>query len=174
VAVSVPPASAPTLTVPVYNGSGSYTVSWSAVKEALSYTLQQQTNGGAWATIQNSSALSIVISGNAYATYGYQVQACDVGGCSAWSPVGTISVASSPLMPSFTYILNGLGVKFTDTSTDSAGTITTHHWVFGDGGSSTAVNPSHLFLGAGPRTVSETVTDNVGNTQTYIATVTVR
>ena len=174
IAVSVPPASAPTLTVPVYNGSGSYTVSWSAVKEALSYTLQQQTNGGAWVTMQNSSALSLAITGNAYATYGYQVQACDVGGCSAWSPVGMISVAPSPLVPSFTYIVNGLGVKFTDTSTDSAGTITTHHWVFGKNSSSTLANPSNFFPMAGSYTVSETVTDNVGNSQEYIATVTVR
>jgi PKD repeat protein len=125
-------------------------------------------------TIQNNAALSMAITGNAYATYGYQVQACDVGGCSAWSPVGTISVASSPLVPSFTYTASGLLGKFTDTSIDSAGTITMRHWVFGNGSTSALANPSNYFPKAGSYSVSETVTDSVGNSQTYIATVTVR
>jgi pseudomonalisin len=72
--------------------------------------------------------------------------------------------APSPLVVNFSETGSGLGIKFTDTSTDSAGTITSHTWNFGDGGSSAAANPSHLFPGAGVYSVSETVSDTGGYT----------
>jgi len=67
--------------------------------------------------------------------------------------------APSPLVASFSETATGLIAKFTDHSTDSGGTITTHVWAFGDGGTSTAASPSHLYPKAGTYTVSETVSD---------------
>ncbi len=46
---------------------------------------------------------------------------------------------------SFTSSVNGLTASFTDTSTDSDGTIASRSWSFGDGASSTATNPSHTY-----------------------------
>ena len=63
---------------------------------------------------------------------------------------------------SFTDTVSGLTVNFTDTSTDSDGSIASHSWAFGDGGTSTAVNPSHTYAAGGTYTVTETVTDNGG------------
>jgi pseudomonalisin len=79
----------------------------------------------------------------------------------------------SPLVASFSESSSELTAKFTDHSTDSAGTITSHVWAFGDGGTSTATNPSHTFLRTGAFSVSETVSDNAGYTIAKTTTVTI-
>ncbi|MFC5741496.1 pre-peptidase C-terminal domain-containing protein [Dyella tabacisoli] len=60
----------------------------------------------------------------------------------------------------FSFVANGLAVNFTDSSTDSGGTITSHSWNFGDSTSSTATSPSHTYAAAGTYSVTETVTDS--------------
>ncbi|MER3546125.1 MAG: xanthorhodopsin [Rhodanobacteraceae bacterium] len=60
----------------------------------------------------------------------------------------------------FSFTTNGLTANFTDTSTDSGGTIGSWSWTFGDGGTSTTQNPSHTYAAAGTYTVTETVTDS--------------
>ena len=65
---------------------------------------------------------------------------------------------------SFSFTTSGLTATFTDTSTDSGGTIGSHSWNFGDGATSTATNPSHTYAAAGTYTVTETVTDSVNST----------
>jgi xanthomonalisin len=67
-----------------------------------------------------------------------------------------------PLVVSFSVTSSGLIARFTDTSTDSAGTIVSRAWNFGDGGTSTAASPSHLYSRAATYNVTETVTDNAG------------
>jgi subtilase family serine protease len=81
--------------------------------------------------------------------------------------------APSPLVPDFSVTTSSLIAKFTDHSTDSAGTITSHLWSFGDNGTSTAANPSHVYPKAGVYTVSETVTDNAGFALAKTTTVTI-
>ncbi len=64
-----------------------------------------------------------------------------------------------------------LTVNFTDQST---GSITSWAWTFGDGGTSTAQNPSHQYTSAGSYTVSLTVTGpggSDGETKTNYVTV---
>ncbi len=64
-----------------------------------------------------------------------------------------------------------LTVAFTNSST---GSITSYAWTFGDGGTSTAASPSHIYAAAGVYTVSLTVTGPGGsNTQTRSNYVTV-
>ena len=60
----------------------------------------------------------------------------------------------------FSFTTNGLTASFTDSSTDSGGTIGSHSWTFGDGGTSTATNPTHTYATAGTYSVTETVTDS--------------
>ncbi|HEY8586739.1 MAG TPA: hypothetical protein VIL60_08455, partial [Rhodanobacter sp.] len=98
--VTHPPASAPTLSVPTSSASGSYTVSWGVVSSATSYTLQEQVNGGSWTTIQSSSATSKALSGKGNGSYGYRVQACNAGGCGAWSSTSSTTVLLPPAAPS--------------------------------------------------------------------------
>jgi hypothetical protein len=45
-------------------------------------------------------------------------------------------------------------------STDPDGTVASYSWNFGDGGNSTAANPSHTYTSAGTYTATLTVTDN--------------
>jgi YD repeat-containing protein len=94
--VTLPPSGAPSLSTTSLSNNGSYTVSWTSVATTTSYTLQQQVNGGTWTTIQSSAATSWTASGEGDGTYAYRVEACTVGGCSAWSNTGTTTVDYSP------------------------------------------------------------------------------
>ncbi|ROU07453.1 S8 family peptidase [Lysobacter enzymogenes] len=73
----------------------------------------------------------------------------------------------------FSSSANGLTVSFTDSSSDSDGSIASRSWDFGDGTTSTATNPSKTYSAAGTYTVKLTVTDNAGASNTKTATVTV-
>ncbi|MEH6420656.1 M12 family metallo-peptidase [Pseudomonas sp. CGJS7] len=73
----------------------------------------------------------------------------------------------------FSSSTSGLTANFTDSSTDSDGSIASRSWNFGDGTTSTATNPSKTYSAAGTYTVTLTVTDNGGATHTKTASVTV-
>jgi len=74
---------------------------------------------------------------------------------------------------SFGSSTSNLTASFTDSSTDSDGTITGWAWTFGDGGTSSAQNPSHTYGSAGTYSVTLTVTDNGGLTDSATQNVTV-
>ena len=68
-----------------------------------------------------------------------------------------------------------LTVLFVDQSTPGSIDLTNWHWDFGDGLSSTARNPSHVYTAAGSYRVTLTVTSRLGNdTETKIDFITVR
>ena len=100
---------------------------------------------------------------------------------SAFSQVGVTASGTNcggggtntPPAANFTSSASGLTVQFTDTSTDSDGTIASRSWNFGDGTTSTAASPSKTYAAAGTYTVSLTVTDDDGATNTRTASVTV-
>jgi xanthomonalisin len=80
---------------------------------------------------------------------------------------------NQPPVANFSYTTNALVANFTDSSTDSDGTIASHAWTFGDGGTSTSANPSHTYSAAGTYSVTETVTDDDGATASKTASVSV-
>jgi len=94
---------------------------------------------------------------------------------------GYIDVTSVPVPPTAQFSgtpregVMPLTVQFTDQSSlGSATTFTSHSWTFGDGGTSTATNPSHIYLLAGTYNVTLTVTTADGSnsaTQTGYITV---
>lgn len=57
-------------------------------------------------------------------------------------------------------------VDFTDASVDGGRAITSHAWNFGDGATSTDASPSHTYSTSGVKTVTHTVTDTEGYTDT--------
>jgi subtilisin family serine protease len=75
---------------------------------------------------------------------------------------------------SFTYACTDLTCSFTDTSSDSDGTIAGRSWAFGDGTTSTDTNPSHTYEADGTYTVTLTVVDDGGATGTTSHSVTVQ
>jgi PKD repeat protein len=63
--------------------------------------------------------------------------------------------------------------NFTDTSTDADGTIVAWHWNFGDGFASAVQSPAYTYDAGGTYTVSLTVTDDDGATDTVSHDLTV-
>ncbi|MCB1045055.1 MAG: pre-peptidase C-terminal domain-containing protein [Acidobacteria bacterium] len=107
-------------------------------------------------------------------TYTITLTVTDNGGLtdSASSNV-TVTAPNIPPTASFTQSINNLSVNFTSTSTDQDGTITSHSWNFGDGSTSSSTNPSRTYASAGTYTVSLTVTDNGGLSNTTSKSITV-
>ncbi len=73
----------------------------------------------------------------------------------------------------FSVATSGLTATFTDSSSDVGGTINSHAWNFGDGGTSAVTSPTHTYASAGTYTVTETVSDNSGATASKSSAVTV-
>ncbi|WP_343225255.1 proprotein convertase P-domain-containing protein [Agrilutibacter solisilvae] len=82
-------------------------------------------------------------------------------------------MANAAPTANFTSSTSNLTASFTDTSTDTDGTIVSRASNFGDGATSTATNPSRTYAAAGTYTVTLTVTDDDGATNTKTASVTV-
>ena len=76
------------------------------------------------------------------------------------------STVNAPPVADFSYGCTDLECVFTDESTDSDGTIASHSWDFGDGATSAEQNPTHAFAEEGTYTVSLTVTDDGGASNT--------
>jgi len=69
---------------------------------------------------------------------------------------------SQPLQPNFTFVANGLGVDFTDTTQGNQGA--PQVWDFGDGNTGTGSPVHHDYAAAGNYAVTLTVTDSTGKT----------
>ena len=81
--------------------------------------------------------------------------------------------SNNPPTANFSDTCTDLSCTFTDGSSDSDGSITSHSWNFGDGSSSSNPNPSHSYASAGTYTVTLTVTDDDGATDSASQSVTV-
>ncbi|MDB6163954.1 MAG: hypothetical protein JWL98_1386, partial [Xanthomonadaceae bacterium] len=86
---------------------------------------------------------------------------------------GTATTGNVAPVANFSFTTSGLVATFTDSSTDSDGTIASRSWTFGDGGTSTATSPSHTYAAGGTYSVTETVTDNGGLSNSKTSSVTV-
>ena len=89
-----------------------------------------------------------------------------------------IPVASSPnIAPAVSFDADPtigdapLAIQFTDTSIDPDGTVVSWNWEFGDGGTSTAQNPTHTHNNAGTYTVTLQVTDDDDTTDSASTTI---
>ena len=80
---------------------------------------------------------------------------------------------NAPPTANFSFSTNALTANFTDSSSDSDGSIASRSWTFGDGSTSTATNPSHAYASAGTYSVKLSVTDNGGTTSSITKSVTV-
>ena len=180
------PPSAPALNDPgTTDTDGSYTVSWSSVIGATSYTLEEDTSGsfGSPTVVYSGSGTSKYITGRSDGTYYYRVNACNACGCSGWSNVGDIEVIPSgniPPVASFTYsplnpVVDQMVAFDLSSSCDPDGQITHYRLDFGD--ESGAEGPGlvetigHEYSSAGNYIVTLTVTDDYGATGTETKTV---
>jgi PKD repeat protein len=81
--------------------------------------------------------------------------------------------ANIPPSANFSFMTNGLTAFFTDSSSDSDGSIVSRLWNFADGTTSTATSPSKTYAAPGTYNVTLTVTDNAGATHAKALLVTV-
>jgi PKD repeat protein len=99
-------------------------------------------------------------------TYSVGLTVSGPGGSNALTKSGYITVSAAPVAPiaaftaSTTSGIAPLTVNFTSTST---GTISTYAWTFGDGGTSSAQNPSHVYAAPGTYTVTLAVSGPGGS-----------
>lgn len=108
-------------------------------------------------------------------TYNVTLTVTDNGGATnAITKAVTVTApANVPPVANFSFTTSNLTATFTDSSSDSDGTIASRSWAFGDGGTSTATNPSRTYAAAGTYNVTLTVTDNGGATNSKTSAVTV-
>ncbi len=98
----------------------------------------------------------------------------DQGGTATDSVQVTGTAANIPPVAQFTHSCTDLSCIFDGSaSNDPDGTISSYAWNFGDGKTATVPSPSHDYTTPGQFTVSLTVTDNRGATNTATAQVTV-
>jgi parallel beta-helix repeat protein len=101
------PPSSPTLNDPgTTDTDGDYTVSWSSVRGATSYRLEEDTSSSfSSPTVVHSGAdTSKYITGKSTGTYYYRVKVCNACGCSGWSNEEDIVVSHEGAAPSVTVV----------------------------------------------------------------------
>ncbi|HSE71576.1 MAG TPA: phytase [Nocardioidaceae bacterium] len=110
-------------------------------------------------------------------TYTVALTANGPGGADTETKTGYITVTAAPVAPTASFTASPtsgtapLTVSFTDTST---GAPTSWSWDFGDGGTSTQQNPTHVYDDPGTYTVTLTATNGQGSdtvTRTNLITV---
>jgi len=82
-----------------------------------------------------------------------------------WIVPVVVSTSSTTSTPKAGVGITPMGPRtlaFQDRSSDTGGTIVSRSWDFGDGATSTQINPIHTYAHAGTYKIVETVTDNLG------------
>ena len=108
----------------------------------------------AWDTGDNTASITV-------SQGTYSVTATDASGCVSTDNV-TVTQSSTPVAD-FTVVdaCAGTAVTFTDATTIATGALTAWAWDFGDGGTSTLQNPTHIY--AAPGAYNVTLTASSGN-----------
>lgn len=90
------PAAAPSLSLPAVGAEGNFTISWTGVSGATSYTVERSINGGGWASVYSGAGGSLGYSAQAAGSYAFRVAACNTAGCGPQSAVGTVQAVYAP------------------------------------------------------------------------------
>ena len=112
--IGSPPAAPVLSAISNPGGASNYNVSWGAVAQAISYTLQEDTNSAFpnAVTRYTGTAISWPASGKAAGTYYYRVSATNNAGTSGWSNVQSVTVtAMAPAAPVLSAISNSSGAS---------------------------------------------------------------
>lgn len=126
VAITLPPASAPSLSGPSSSTTGTYTLTWTTVAGATRYQLNQSVNGGAASAVYNATGTSWSSSVAGNGTYVYQVYACNAAGCSPSSATVTVNVVRIPSTPTLSGPSSSRTGGYTLTWTASSGATSYH------------------------------------------------
>lgn len=169
-----PDTTPPAVTASVSGTSGTLTLSASATDDVgvtnvefyVDDVLRGSDNSAPYSIAYNSIGL-----GNGPHTLA--AKAFDAAGNNTTSTEVDFSINNVAPVANFNVSVSELTASFTDASLDIDGTIASRTWNFGDGTSSATTNPSHTYAVAGTYTVTLTVTDNTGLTNSRSQTVNV-
>ncbi|MDP3461617.1 MAG: ice-binding family protein [Bacteroidales bacterium] len=115
-----------------------------------------------WSNGQTTQSILVETSGD------YFVTVTDIHGCMATSPITVVTVEPLPVA-GFTWSETG---TFTYSFVNTSVHATSYAWDFGDGQTSTAVNPTNGYANAGTYTVTLTATNGCGwDTATAVITL---
>ncbi len=147
---------------------------WTNHTGDATYNGQENGDECAWITSGQGATQLVTMGNGSYpmqSTWSNDTNRCDIAHPTVGG--GSGGGGGTPTA-NFSYSTSGLTATFTDSSTDSGGTITSHSWTFGDGSTSTATNPSHTYAAQGTYSVTETVTDSAsGKSSSKTASVAV-
>lgn len=102
---------------------------------------------------------------------GFELVVGDANGCTDTFRLNQVFSISGATADFSIDVFNGcppLTINFTENATSTTGIITNYLWDFGDGNTSTASSPTHVFTDEGRFTVSLTVTNSRGCTHTTV------
>ena len=135
--------------------------------------------GGGDYTLTSSSILRNAASDGSHIGVDYPALAARLEGVIAGVPSGSEPPPPPPPPPpapptaALTVTCNYLACAYVDASTSGSGTITARSWTFGDGTTGSAAFGTHDYPSAGTYTVTFTVTDSNGLSDTESTSVTV-
>ena len=136
------------------------------------YNGQENSDECAWIAAGSAGGAANVTMGNGtyteQASWSNDTNSCAISHAIVGGGGGNVAPVAN-----FSFTTSSLVATFTDSSTDSDGSIASRAWTFGDGGTSTATSPSHTYAAAGTYSVALKVTDNGGLTNTKTTSVTV-
>ena len=137
---------------------------WTNQTGDATYNGQENGDECAWISSGQGATQLVTMGNGSYpmqSTWSNDTNRCDI----AHATVGGSSGGGGGTpVANFSASTNGLTATFTDSSTDSGGTITSYAWTFGDGATSTLTSPSHTYATQGTYSVTETVTDSASGT----------
>jgi PKD repeat protein len=175
-----PPASAPNAPSNLTSSvSGTnVTLNWSDnASNETSQSVYYAAGNGAFSRAADvgANATGVTLTGFSAGSYRFYVVASNAGGTSAPSNTVTANIGATLAAAfSFTPQSGNVGVTTFTFFDESNGTVTSRSWNFGDGVTSTAASPSHVYARAGQFTVTLSITGSGGATAqtSHVAVVT--
>ncbi len=140
------------------------------------YAIESSTDGSSWSPLTTLGANATLYTDNGLATattYYYRVQTVEGTEHSSFSSIASATTLAVPPTAGFTYAATYTEASFSDTSSDSDGSVVGWSWDFGDGSGSSSQNPAHTYASGDTYVVKLTVTDNHGATAAATQNVTV-
>jgi YD repeat-containing protein len=86
------PAAPASITGPSMNTTGNYSISWVSSTGATRYELWESVNWGTFSKVHDGTATSKSFSNKPNGEYNYKAKACNVAGCSGFSPTKFVQV----------------------------------------------------------------------------------
>ncbi len=86
------PAAPATISGPLMNTTGNYSISWSSSTGATRYELWESVFGGAFSKVYDGTATFKSFSNKPNGEYEYGAKACNAAGCSGYSPIKFVQV----------------------------------------------------------------------------------